>query len=152
MGYPSATSGSGFQAMKFSGISVAASEACPAAMVGAMNLPALFSRVAIAMFRFLAYPYSMYPIAPGVVLILAVTPSLPLDLVPMGQFGMLLVPGLFLNSSLIALRCWVNTKVVPLLSARTTTLIGELGSFAPGFAAAISGSFQFLILPRNIPE
>src|SRR5215475_12952355 len=89
--------------------------------------------------------------APGVDLILAVTPSLPLERVPTGQLGMLFVPGLFANSSLIALRCLVNTKVVPLLSARTTTLMGSLGSVTPGLVLTITGSFHLVILPRNIP-
>src|SRR5215813_782955 len=94
----------------------------------------------------------MYPMAPGVVLTLAVTPSLPFDRVPTGQLGMVFVPGLLANSGLIALRCFVKTNVVPLLSARTTTLIGVAGSCTPGFEAAISGSFHVLTVPRKIPE
>src|SRR5215467_2358733 len=93
----------------------------------------------------------MYPIDPGVVLIAAVIPSLPFERVPTLQLGMLFVPGFLANSSLIALRCCVNTKVVPLLSARTTTLIGLAGSFTSRFEAAIRGSFHVLTLPRKIP-
>src|SRR5271157_1581995 len=89
--------------------------------------------------------------APGVVLMLAVMPSFPFDRVPTAQFGMFCVPGLFANSSLMALRCFVKTKVVPLLSALTTTLIGVDGRLTPGFAFAIDGSFQFLTLPRKMP-
>src|SRR5262245_879687 len=93
----------------------------------------------------------MYPIEPGVVLILAVIPSLPFDFVPTLQLGMFFVPGFLANSSLIALRCCVNTSVGPLLAARTTTLIGVAGRFTPGFEAAIRGSFHILTLPRKIP-
>src|SRR5215813_4415270 len=82
---------------------------------------------------------------------LAVTPSLPFDLVPVGQLGMVLAPTLLPKSSLTALRCCENTNDVPLLSARTTTLTGRSGSFAPGFAAAIDGSFQRFTLPRKMP-
>src|SRR5215471_19418500 len=92
----------------------------------------------------------MYPIEPGVVIRLAVTPSLPLLLVPTGQFGILFTPTALSNSGLMALRCFEKTKLVPLESARTTMLIGSSGNFAPGFALAISGSFHFLILPRKI--
>src|ERR1700744_2779511 len=89
---------------------------------------------------------------PGVVIRLAVTPSLPLLLVPTGQLGILLVPTALSKSGLMALKCFEKTKLVPLESARTTTLMGLFGSFAPGFALAISGSFQFLILPRKMLE
>src|SRR5215813_3479741 len=88
---------------------------------------------------------------PGVVMMLAVTPSLPFDRVPTAQLGMLLAPGLLAKSSLMVLRCFVNTKVVPLLSARTITLMGASGRLTPGFALAINGSFHFVILPRNMP-
>ena len=84
-------------------------------------------------------------------MMLAVTPSLPLERVPTGQFGILFAPGFLAKSSLMALRCLVKTKVVPLLSARTTTLIGASGSFTPGFACAITGSFHCLTLPRKMP-
>src|SRR5215472_16927061 len=94
----------------------------------------------------------MYPIDPGVDRMLAVTPSLPLDFVPVGQLGMVLAPTALPKSSLTALRCCENTNDVPLLSARTTTLIGRSGSFAPGFASAIALSFHRVICPRKIPE
>src|SRR5215471_6758357 len=82
---------------------------------------------------------------------LAVTPSLPFDLVPVGQFGIVLAPTDLPKSSLTALRCCENTNDVPLLSARTTTFTGMSGRFAPGLVAAITGSFHFLTVPRNIP-
>src|ERR1700730_14086550 len=82
----------------------------------------------------------------------AVTPSLPLDLVPVGQFGIVLEPTVLLNSSLIAARCLENTKDVPLLSARTTTLMGKSGRVIPRFAPAIRGSFQRFTVPRKMPE
>src|ERR1035438_8694678 len=88
---------------------------------------------------------------PGVVWTLAVTPSFPFDRVPTDHAGMSFLPGFAANALLIALRCCVNTKDVPLESARTTTLIGVLGSFAPGFALAMAGSFHVFTLPKNIP-
>src|SRR5208283_4852674 len=87
----------------------------------------------------------------GVVLMAAVMPSLPLERVPTGQLGILLIPGLLANSGLIVLKCFVKTKVVPLESARTTTLIGESGSLAPGFVRAMRGSLHFLTVPRKMP-
>src|SRR5215471_14446922 len=137
--------------MRFWSNFVDASAAWPEAVEGATKLPDLFSRMAIGIFWLLAYPYSTYPIEPGVVLILAVTPSFPLDLVPTGQLGILLVPGFWANSLLTALRCLEKTNDVPLLSARTTTLIGVAGSCTPGFVAAIKGSFHVVTLPRKMP-
>src|SRR5215831_13461186 len=93
----------------------------------------------------------MYPIDPGVVIRLAVTPSLPFDFVPTGQFGIVLAPTDLPKSALIALRCCEKTNDVPLLSARTTTLIGVSGSVAPGLLSAIAGSFHLEIVPRKIP-
>jgi len=45
----------------------------------------------------------------------------------------------------------VNTAVVPLESARRTTVIGRSGSLISGLAATIFGSFHLVILPRK-PE
>src|SRR5215471_16309747 len=82
---------------------------------------------------------------------LAVTPSLPFDLVPVGQLGIVLAPTDLAKSSLTALRCCENTNDVPLLSARTTTLMGRSGSVRPLLASAIAGSFQRLTVPRKMP-
>src|SRR5215467_7436750 len=82
---------------------------------------------------------------------LAVTPSLPFDFVPVGQLGIVLAPTDLPTSSLTALRCCENTNDVPLLSARTTTLMGRSGNFTPGLASAIAGSFQRLTCPRKMP-
>ena len=89
--------------------------------------------------------------APTVDLIAWAIPSLPLAFEPTGQLGCLLLPGLLANSSLIALRCLVKTYVVPLPSARTTTLMSVLGSFTPGLASATALSFHLVILPRKMP-
>src|SRR5262249_34060969 len=78
-------------------------------------------------------------------------PSFPLDLVPTGQLGMVLTPTSFANSLLIALKCLVKTNVVPLLSARTITLIGASGNLASGLSFAMTGSFHLVILPLKIP-
>src|SRR5450755_283881 len=87
----------------------------------------------------------------GVVWTLAVTPSFPFERVPTGHAGISFFPGFAANALLILLRCCVKTKVVPLESARTTTLMVLSGSFASGFALAIAASFHFLIVPRKIP-
>src|SRR5262245_13768813 len=89
--------------------------AWPDAVDAGTNLPFLFSRIAIAIFWLLAYPYSMYPIDPGVERMLAVTPSLPFDLVPVGQLGIVFAPTVLPKSSLTALRCCDTTNDVPLL-------------------------------------
>src|SRR6202035_2336192 len=90
-------------------------------------------------------------IAPGVVITLAVTPSLAFAFVPTAQLGIVLAPTRLPKSGLIALRCFDSTNDVPLLSARTTTLIGRSGSAVEGLAAAMSGSFQRFTVPRKIP-
>ena len=78
-------------------------------------------------------------------------PSFPFERVPTGQFGMLLTPMFFPKSALTALKCFVKTKVVPLLSARTITLIGASGNLASGFTLAMAGSFHFVIFPLKMP-
>ena len=72
----------------------------------------------------------------------AVTPSFfgeAMNLSLSGQTTVLPVPGPLAQSSLIALRCCVNTNVVPLLSARRTTVMSRSGSVTPSLALAISG-------------
>src|SRR5215470_12759912 len=91
--------------------------------------------------------------APGVCLTVAVTPSFFGDAIILsllGQFTVVPVPGPFFHVSLMALKCCVKTKVVPLLSARRTTVMLVSGSFASGFALAIAGSFHLVISPRKI--
>ena len=80
----------------------------------------------------------------------AETPSFPFDFVPTGQLGILLVPGFFAKSSLMALRCFVKTKLVPLLSARTTTLMLLSGKVTPGLLEAMLGSFHLVTFPRKM--
>jgi len=58
---------------------------------------------------YIEYGYARSQMVPGVVMMLAVTPSLPLDLVPTGQLGMVLAPTSLLKSSLIVLRCLEKT-------------------------------------------
>ncbi|MNT73017.1 hypothetical protein D3C72_2116730 [compost metagenome] len=69
-----------------------------------------------------------------------------------GQLTVLPSPNSCLNAGLIAAKCLVNTAVVPLESARTTTVIGVAGSFSSGLAATICGSFHWVILPRKMLE
>src|SRR5688572_24805443 len=95
----------------------------------------------------------MYPMAPGVCLIVAATPSFlgeAMNLSLLGQFTVVPAPGPFFQASLMALKCWVNTKVVPLLSARRTTVMSVSGIFASGLASAITGSLHFVTLPEKI--
>src|SRR5262245_4604349 len=99
-----------------SGTSTDPRAARPEAVVASTNLPLLFSSTANGTFWLFAYPYSIYAIDPGVDMTLAVTPSLPFDLVPTGQFGIVLAPTVVPNSSLTVDRCWENTKEVPLPS------------------------------------
>src|SRR6478609_511007 len=89
--------------------------------------------------------------APGVCLICADTPSFLAPPTPTGHSTDLPTPGPDFHFSLIAAKCWVKTKVVPLPSERCTTEMSVLGNFAPGLAAAILGSFHFLIVPRKMP-
>src|SRR5215469_5486294 len=88
---------------------------------------------------------------PGVCLINAVTPGLPLPATPTGKLTDLPAPGPLFHASLIAVRCEVNTKVVPLPSERVTTVILVSGIVAPGLDFAIAGSFHVVIFPRKIP-
>ena len=82
---------------------------------------------------------------------MAVTPSFPLPPMPTGKSTDLPTPGPSCHSLLIAARCVVKTNVVPLESARRTTVTFVSGSLRSGLALAISGSFHFLTLPRKMP-
>ena len=65
----------------------------------------------------------------------AVTPSFlgeATNLSLLGQLTVVPAPGPFFHASLMALRCWVNTKVVPLLSARRTTVMPGVGQCHAG--------------------
>src|SRR5262245_11890684 len=91
--------------------------------------------------------------APGVCLMVAVTPSFfgdATNLSLLGQFTVVPTPGPLAHSSLIAARCVVNTKVVPLESARRTTVMSRSGNVMPALAPLILGSLHFVILPRKI--
>src|SRR5215468_6940625 len=91
--------------------------------------------------------------APGVCLIVAVTPSFFGEATILSLFGQFTVvpdPGPLLHSSLMAARWDVNTKVVPLASARRTTVMSRSGKVIPGLAALILGSLHFVILPRKM--
>src|SRR5678815_103524 len=87
---------------------------------------------------------------PGVDLTEPVTPSLPLPPRPTGHLTLLPAPTLVFHSGETLARKSVNTAVVPEPSERWTTVIAWSGSFEPGLAAAILGSFQRVILPRKI--
>src|SRR5580692_11102989 len=51
-----------------------------------------------------------------------------------------------------AFRALLKRNVVPEPSLRTTTVIGRLLNVTPGFAAAIVGSFQFVMVPVKMPQ
>src|SRR5262245_9554679 len=93
--------------------------------------------------------------APGVCLIVAVTPSFlgeATNLSLLGQLTVVPAPGPLCHSSLIALRWLVNTNVVPLESARRTTVMSRSGSVRPGFDALSRGSLHFVMCPRKMLE
>src|SRR5262249_51513464 len=68
----------------------------------------------------------------------------------LGQLTVIPAPGPVFHAALTALKCWVNTNVVPLLSARRTTVIAVAGKFAPGLGWAMIGSFHLVICPKRI--
>src|SRR3954471_13136803 len=80
----------------------------------------------------------------------AATPSLPLAPVPVGHFTDLSTPGPLSHSLEELARNWAKFFVVPDSSERWQTVILLAGSVTPAFAAAIFGSFQFVILPRKM--
>src|SRR5215510_2346856 len=91
--------------------------------------------------------------APGVCLIVAATPSFLGEatiLSVLGQLTVIPAPGPFFHAALTALKCCVNTKIVPLLSGRRTTLIAVTGRVTPGFALAMTGSFHFVSCPKKM--
>jgi Fe2+ transport system protein B len=67
-----------------------------------------------------------------------------------GQFTEVPVPTWVRKVSLMALRCWVKTKVVPDESERRTTRTGRSGNVTPGLVAAMRGSFQRSTWPAKI--
>src|SRR5450759_2088033 len=100
----------------------------------------------------------MYPTPPSVWLMPCVTPSLPLAPRPVGHSTVLpadLVgsppPTVVTQSGLALVRYVVKMLVVPEPSDRCTTLISVAGRVTPALAAAIDGSFHFVILPSKMP-
>src|SRR5262245_27132863 len=153
MGYALGPSGSVTQARRFAGSDTLASAAGPPSPPGPTYWPALFWSSAISSLANLAKANSTYPMAPGVCLMVEVTPSFfgeATILSLFGQFTVVPAPGPLAHSSLTAVRCVVNTKVVPLESARRTTVMSRSGRFTPGLAALILGSLHFVILPRKM--
>src|SRR6476661_3782099 len=88
--------------------------------------------------------------APGVCLIAAATPSLPLAPVPSGHLTVLSAPTFEDHSGLEAARNVVKPLVVPDSSERWTTVMFDDGRLTPGFIFAMAGSFHFLIFPRKM--
>src|SRR5947209_3207678 len=97
-----------------------------------------------------AYACSTYPTAPGVCLIAAATPELPLAPVPVGHFTSFPWPTDEAHAGSAAVRNLVKPSVVPEESDRWTTVIAVLGRLRPGLSDLIAGSFQALIWPRKI--
>jgi len=79
-------------------------------------------------------------------------PFAPMKVPVLGHCTVLPSPTAAFQSGLMALRCLVKTAVVPLPSERWTTVMDWSGNLAPGFAAAILGSFHLVILPWKISE
>ena len=113
--------------------------------------PALFSRTAIGILVCSAIAVLDVADGPGRLLDEGRHAVVALAALARGPAGDVLAPGPLFHSWLMALRCLVNTKVVPLPSARRTKVMSGRAGCAPGLALAISGSFQFLILPRQMP-
>ena len=85
----------------------------------------------------------------------ALTPSFfgeATNLSLLGQLTVVQAPGPRFHSSSMAPRCVVNTNVVPLASARRTTVMSWSGNVMPGLAVFTLGLLHFVILPRKMPE
>src|SRR5262249_10201780 len=78
------------------------------------------------------------------------TPSLPLLPTPAGQLTAVAMPTFFFHSGEVLARKSTQMYVVPEPSERCTTVMSVVGSFAPGLALAIAGSFHLVILPRKM--
>ncbi|SHT81239.1 Uncharacterised protein [Mycobacteroides abscessus subsp. abscessus] len=87
--------------------------------------------------------------APGVFLMAAEVPSLPLAPSPTPPLNALPAP-LAQAPSEAPLRYFWKLSVVPDSSLRNTTWIGSAGSEAPGLRAASAGSFHVVIAPLKI--
>src|ERR1700752_1528601 len=92
---------------------------------------------------------------PGVWLIAAETPSLPLPPIPTGHATVLptLVvepPRAVTHAGLVWVRKSVKMAVVPDPSERWAEAMGVLGSVIPGFRALMAGSFQTVMPPEKI--
>src|SRR3989454_3462537 len=85
----------------------------------------------------------------GVVRIFPATPAFPDAPIPTGQL-IDLPTTLEFHPGFARWRSLVQTKVVPLLSDRCTTVIVELGKVTPGFSAEMFAWFHLVILPRKI--
>src|SRR5262249_44252730 len=75
----------------------------------------------------------------------------PLPPVPVVKLTCVETPFSAFHVGLAFARKSVNAYVSPLESLRNTGETLVAGSFAPGFRAAICGSFQCVILPRYMP-
>ena len=98
---------------------------------------------------FFANDHSLYVIEPGVLLIAADVPSLPLAPSPTPPLKILPAPFSHAPSEAAVRYCW-KLSVVPDSSLRKITTIGCAGSVTPGFSAAISGASQLVTAPLKI--
>src|SRR4051795_2909829 len=117
---------------------------------GSTYLPSAFLIAAVVNLFCSAYACSTYPTAPLVCLTQPATPSLPFAPVPVGHLTDLSVPGPLFQVDEYSVRNDVKFAVVPDSSERWQTVMFVLGSWAPEFWPAISGSFHFLTLPRKM--
>ena len=88
-------------------------------------------------------------IDPGVLLIAAEVPSLPLAPSPTPPLNVLPAPLPHAPSEAASRYFW-KLSVVPDWSLRKTTLIFSAGRVLPGFSAAMAGSFQVVTAPLKI--
>src|SRR5262245_66661534 len=111
MGYAFGASGSVTHARRSAGSVTLPSAVGPLSVPADAYWPALFWSCAMSSFANLANAYSRYPMAPGVCLIVALTPSFfgeATNLLLLGQFTVVPEPRVFFHSSLIAARWLVK--------------------------------------------
>src|ERR1700753_923102 len=105
----------------------------------------------LASLRLWAWPDddSLYVIEPGVFLMAAEVPSLPLAPSPTPPLNDFPPPLPQAPSEAPSRYCW-KLSVVPDWSLRNTTWMGRSGSAVPALSAVIAGSFHVLMVPLKI--
>src|ERR1700759_1952110 len=118
-------------------------------LIATGSCPAEVTILASFSFWACANDHSLYVIEPGVFLMAAEVPSLPLAPSPTPPLNDFPPPLPQAPSEAPSRYCW-KLSVVPDWSLRNTTCIGRSGRVVPALSAPIAGSFQFLIVPLKI--